>query len=395
VAGAVETSESVGAFQLLDPDVAKDPGPYFETLRTTCPVAHSDSFNGFWILSRHSDVYDAALKPEVYSSRDGITIPSIPQPPVICIGQDDPEHRKYRKPLQGWFSVKRIQALDDRVRGIVTRCLDEVIQDGQGDLAAILAAPVPPMVIGLILGLPETDWNWFRERGTTLLQLAQTGDREGAGPVYQDIANYLSDSLEDRRKSPRDDMLSDIVALTIDDAPIKHQDAVSLAFLLLGAGHETTVSGIGGLLYEVAKDPRIRDQLIADPSLIERAVEEALRLESPLLGLGRSLLGDAVVEGVSMPQGDRVMLLWGAANRDPGVFDSPEEFRLDRTNLQKHVAFGAGVHRCVGAPLARLEMRVVLEELLRRMPAVRLTDPDAVTVRWTVGREFHGLHATW
>ncbi|WP_375504419.1 cytochrome P450 [uncultured Jatrophihabitans sp.] len=382
-------------FRLTDPAVAKEPGSYFDELRSKCPVAHTERFDGFWMLSRYQDVYEAALKPEVYSSSAGICIPVIPQPPVICLEQDDPEHRKYRKPMQGWFSVRRMAELEDKVREIVTRRIDAVVDKGHGDLAEVLASPVPPMVIALILGLPEQDWDWFRERESTLLSHAQSGNSEAAGPVFQDIANCLGDNLAQRRETPRDDMLSDIASLEIDGQPVSDEDAGSLAFLILGAGHETTVGGIGGLLYQVAKDADLRDRLIADPSLIERAVEESLRLETPLLGLARILKDDAVVDGVTVSAGERVMLLWGAANRDPLVFESPEEFRVDRDNAHKHISFGAGVHRCVGAPLARLEMRVVLEEVLRRMPNVHLTDPEAVRVAWTVGREFSELHATW
>lgn len=382
-------------FRLTEPEVAKDPAEFFEELRSKCPVAHSDSFDGFWILSRYKDVHDAALNAEVYSSASGMTIPVLSQPPVICIEQDDPEHRTYRKPLQGWFSAKRIEDLAPKVREIVTNLIDAVIDEGQGDLAEILAAPVPPIVIALILGLPEKDWDWFREREATTLRLSQTGDKEGAAAAANDVLNYLSASIEERRARPQDDMLSDIAALMIDGEPIPHQDAVSLAFLVLGAGHETTVGGIGGLLYRVAQDADVRDQLIKDPALIDRAVEEGLRIETPLLGLGRKLTADSTVDDITMPAGDRVMLMWGAANRDPAVFENPDEFRLDRTNSQKHIAFGAGVHRCVGAALARLELRTVLEEVLRRMPNLRLTNPDELQVTWTVGREFQGLNCTW
>jgi cytochrome P450 len=390
-----EKSEMAGRFRLVEPEVAKDPGEYFATLRSKCPVAKSPDFGGFWVLSRHGDVQEACLTPEVFSSAGPINIPAIPQPPVICIEQDDPEHRKYRKPMQGWFSAKRVMALEDRIRTIVVDCIDKVLEDGEGDLAEILAGSVPPTAIALILGLPEDDWGWFREREDTLIAHAVGGDAEAAGPVYNEIAAYLSEHLDQRRKSPREDMLTDIALLTIDGVPIPHQDAVSLAFLILGAGHETTVGGLGGMLYQILKDTQVRDRLLADPSLVDVAVEEALRLEAPVSGLARTLTEDAEMGGVQISKGDRVMLLFGAANRDDTVFESPEDFRLGRTNVQKHLAFGAGVHRCVGAPLARLEMRIVLEEVLRRMPAARLADPESVSVKWTAGREFGNLHAVW
>lgn len=318
----------------------------------------------------------------------------IPQPPVLCIEQDDPDHRKFRKPLQGWFTEKRVQGWEPQVRQIVTTLIDKVIGEKKGDLAEI-ALSVPPMVIALILGLPEKDWDWLRERESTLLKLAQTGDKEGANAAVNDVYNYLSDSVEKRRASPEGDMLSDIAGLVVDGQVISHQQAVSLAFLILGAGHETTVGGIGGLLYRVFQDSDVRDQLIDDLTLVDSAVEEALRIESPLFGLGRMTTHSSTVEDVTIPEGERVMLLFGSANRDPDVFDDPEDFRLDRGNSEKHIAFGAGIHRCVGAPLARLEMRVVLKEVLQRMPKLSLTNPDDVQVVWTVGREFQRLDSTW
>ena len=162
--------------------------------------------------------------------------------------------------------------MEDKVRAIVDQCIDEMIEEGHGNLAEGLASPVPSMVIALILGLPEENWAWFRERQNTLMKYSQAGDMEGGYPVYLDIANCLSDTINQRRDEPRDDLLSDIAALTIDDEQISHDVAVSLGYLILGAGHETTVSGIGGLLYRVTSDSDLRDRLIADPSLIGAAI---------------------------------------------------------------------------------------------------------------------------
>jgi cytochrome P450 len=382
------------SFRLPEPAVAKDPGVYYETLRGQCPVAHTDAYGGFWLMSRYRDVYDAILNTDIFSSASCITIPVLPKPPVPCLEQDDPEHRKYRRPMQAWFTVARMSALEPRVRQIVTDHLDPIVADGRCDLATALARPIPPIVIGLLFGLPEDDWRWFGERGNAFMHLAAAGDLEGSAAAIADVRNYLSEALEQRRLEPRDDILSNILAMTIDGEPISNDRALSLAEMVLGAGHETTVGAIGGLLYQVARCPEIRDRLIADPSLIEKAVEEAVRVEAPFPGLGRMITDDCAVGGVPMPAGDRVMLLFGSANRDPDQFESPEEFRIDRSR-NPHLGFGAGVHRCVGAPLARLEMRIVLEEVLRRLPDLRIEDEEAVEVRYALGRSFVSLPVAW
>jgi cytochrome P450 len=381
-------------FLLPDPGVAKDPGPYFQTLRSTYPVAKTPEYGGFWLLSRYSDVHAAALDTDAFSSAGGVTIPLAPSPPSLCLEQDEPEHRIYRRPMQSWFSAGRMSQLEDQVRAIVTRLVDQVADDARGDLGTALAEPLPPIVIGLLLGLPESEWPWFRERNSAYLRLGAEGDADGAYAAVVELMGYLTGQLEERRRSPRADMLTDIVQLAVDGEQISPEQALSIAFLLLAAGHETTVGAIGGMIYHVAANRDVRDRLLADPSLVRDAVEEALRLEPSLMGLGRTLRKDTTVAGVPMPEGERVMLLYGSANRDGEVFDKPEEFRVDRPN-NRHLAFGAGIHRCVGAPLARLEMRIVLEEILRRLPGIRLEDENAVKVSYAFSRAYRALPAVW
>lgn len=381
-------------FLLDEPAVAKDPGPFFDELRSRCPVARTEAHGGFWVVSRYADVRDAAMHPKVFSSAGGVTIPPVPKPPVPCLEQDEPDHRLFRRPMQAWFSSGRMAKLEDKIREVVTRLLDTVADDGRADIAKVLAEPVPPVVIALILGLPESDWPWFRQRSGDFFKMGAAGDSEGAAAAVMELMGYLAGQLEERRGAPRDDMLSDILDIVVDGEPISTETAISLAFLILAAGHETTVGGIGGMLYQVAKDSSVRDRLLADPSLVPGAVEESLRLEPPLMGLGRVTTEDTTFEGVDLPQGDRVMLLYGAANRDPSVFEDPELFKIDRAN-NHHLGFGYGIHRCVGAPLARMEMRVVLEEVLRRMPGIRLESDDSVQVEYHFSRSHTELPVVW
>lgn len=381
-------------FRLDDPAVAKDPGPFYEELRSTCPVGRTAAHGGFWVISRYADIHEAALNTEAFSNASGVIIPPAPNPPSLCLEQDEPQHRIYRKPMQTWFSSGRMAKLEASIRSIVTALIDAVIEDGRCNIGAVLAEPVPPVVIASMLGLPEADWQWFGERNHQFLRLVSEGDYAGSQATAGELVVYLTAKLEERRSAPQNDMLSDIVAIDVDGEPISTEGALSLAYLILAAGHETTVGAIGGMLYRLASSAAIRDRLLADPSLVPSAVEEALRLESPLPGLGRMLLKDTTLAGVDMPEAERVMLLYGAANRDASVFEDAEQFKVDRPN-NRHLAFGVGIHRCVGAPLARMELRVVLEEVLRRMPGIRL-DPEAdVVVDYHFSRSFDALPVVW
>lgn len=392
--GACPRDQRVREFLLDDPAVAKDPGAFFAELHSACPVARADAHGGFWMLSRYADVHDAALRPEAFSSSAGVIIPVPPTPPLLCLEQDDPEHRSYRRPMQGWFSPARMADLEDAVREIVTRTIDPVIDSGGCDLATALADPVPPLVIAALMGLPAAEWPTFRDGTNALLSLASSGDMAGSAAAVMQLCGYLADKLAERRAEPSDDLLTDIVELEVDGAPVSVEDAISLALLILGAGHETTVGAIGGMLFHLANDTALRDRLLADRSLIPSAVEEALRLESPLMGLGRVAARDIEVGGVPIGAAERVMILFGAANRDASVFERPGQFDVDRTP-NRHLAFGVGVHRCVGAPLARLEMRVVLEEVLTCMPGLRL-DPDGqVAVDYKFSRAYRRLPVLW
>jgi cytochrome P450 len=388
------TQRPTAEFLLNDPAVAKNPGPFFEHLRSKCPVAHTDAHDGFWLVSRYADVYQAAMNTREFSSANGVTIPANPHPPSLCLEQDDPEHRIYRRPMQQWFSPGRMSDLEPRVRDMVIRLIDQVVDSGRGDIGAALAEPLPPMVIALLLGLPERDWRWFRERNHRVLELAATGDMAGSGEAVSELVGYLAGKLQERAETPADDILSEIVSINVDGVPIAPEEAVSIAFLILIAGHETTVGAIGGMLFHVARNAEIRDGILANMSLVDKAVEESLRLEPPLMGLGRTLTGDTTLAGVAMPAAARVMLMFGAANRDPAMFEAPEEFDIDRPK-NRHLAFGVGIHRCVGAPLARLEMRVVLQEVLRRMPRLALESEDSAEVEYNFSRSFTNLPVTW
>jgi cytochrome P450 len=330
----------------------------------------------------------------VFSSADGICIPKLPIPPQICLEQDEPEHARYRRPMQQWLSPGRMAKLEGRVREIVDSLIDNFVAKGEVDIAAELAEPVPPLVMALLMGLPDSDWHTFRDQMARIVGYAAADDPAASAAAGQEFVGYLAMKLAERRAQPGDDMLSDIATLQLDGAPLSDADAISMAFLLLGAGHETTVGAIGGLLYYLAREPALQQQLRDNPALIPGAAEEAVRLVAPLPGMGRTVLTDTEVNGTALPAGSRVMLMYGSANRDPAEFTDPEEFRLGRDS-NRHVGFGQGIHRCVGAPLARLELTVVLEQVLARLPGLTLTGEDPVEARYGTSRSYRRVLVRW
>jgi cytochrome P450 len=332
-----------------------------------------------------------------------VTLPGNPPPytPAPCLEQDEPGHSQFRLPMQPWFSPGSVGNLEGDVRALMTELIDVVIDDGRCNAATSIAEPVPPIMIANILGIPKDRWSWFREQSELWLHLVQVGENSKAGDVLSAFHVYFAQELERRRSEPWDNMFTRIVRMTVDgrpitvdEAPITVDEAVSLAFLIMIAGHETTTGAIAGMLYQVAKNPDVRDRLLADPSLRSSCVEEALRMETSLMGLARLVTHDIDIGGFTLMKGDRVMLMWGSANRDEAVFEGAESFRVDRTH-NRHVAFGSGIHRCIGAHLARLEMRVVLDKVLYRMPSIRLDVEESVSVRWETTRSFINLPIAW
>jgi cytochrome P450 len=378
-----------------DPDFRRDPYPTYARLRNECPVAHSDQFGGFWMLSRYHDVKDVARNPELFTSGQGVTLPPAGNPmPFLPIELDPPEHAKYRRALQAWFSVRAMEKLEPRIREIVIELIDEIAPRGEADLAQALAVPVPPIVIALLLGLPQQDWPRFCELGHDMVAAAEAEDQERGAVCAMELLTYLNAQIDDRRSNPADDMLTRMLSIEIDGEPIPSESVLALAFFLLMAGHETTIGGISLMLMHVAKTPGVKQRLLDDPTLVERAVEETLRFEPPVQSLARTVAHDVNVGGVDLTGGDRLVLSWASANRDSTVFADADQFVLDRAR-NPHVAFGDGIHRCLGASLARLQMRVVLEEVLNRIPNYAITDEAEIVIGGYLARHVTRLPVRW
>lgn len=367
-------------FDHTDRTFMQNPYDTFRTLREECPVARSTKFDGFWVLSRYDDLVAAARDPQTFSSAGGVSIPNFGSPvPMVPVEADPPVHSAFRKLLQREFSRARMSAFGESISTLTDGLIDGFIERGSADLATELCSPLPSMVIAQLLGLPPADWKLFGSYTERLLETAQADDHEGNIAAGIDFATYLAGALDGRRREPRDDMLTRIVQAEIDGRPITEDEALGVTVLTVVAGHDTTVGGIGSLLLHVAQEPGLKERIIADPALVPKAVEETLRVDPPLRGMARTVAKDVCLHGRQLREGDRVFLLWASGNRDPEQFDHPETFDVDRTP-NRHLAFGDGIHRCVGAPLAQLEMRIALERVLSRIPDYRVEDWDAVSV---------------
>ena len=372
-----------------DPEVVRDPYSLYALLRDRCPVAHSSRFGGFWALTRFDDIHDVSQRPNLFSSAQGVTVPDFGNPlPAIPLEVDPPDHTAYRHLVQAWFSPGEMRKLQGDIRRIARDLIEPMRDRPTADLASGVALPLPPVVIARMMGLAEEDWPRFRAMAETMLAAAAAEDNETNAEQAFELFSYMWTQIEHRRARPGDDLLSKIVRLEVDGRPLSDEETLGISFLLVVAGHETTVGGIGFLLKHLAEYPDVQARVRADRSLAPSLIEESLRFEPPIQAFARTVTESTCLRGVDLEPGEKVLLLYGAANRDPAVFPEPDRFIADRPN-NRHLAFGAGPHRCVGAHLARVEMQAVLDQVLDRLPPFTLDgDPE---VYGGITRSLHRL----
>ncbi|MGH9037061.1 MAG: cytochrome P450, partial [Acidimicrobiia bacterium] len=347
----------------------------FETLRelrSRCPVAHSDAYEGFWVLTRYDDVNAVAHDPARFTSTQGVTIPHhgfpISLPPIEL---DPPLHRQFRSPLLDRFSPRSVAEREGEIRRLATDLIDAFILRGRADLAEELMIPLPALVTSRFFGFPEEDLDRLHDWAVRILRT------NGDLAVVAETFEYLGQVYEDRRANPRDDIPSAILTIEVDGSPISDIQFLCMMNMLFVAGLDTTANAGAHMFEYLARHPDVRSRLVEEPELIPGAIEESLRYLSPLPALSRTTTEEVAIGDEVIPAGERVLLHWMAANHDPAEFPEPDEFVVDRTP-NRHFAFGAGVHRCLGSNLARLELRVVLEEVLRRLPDYRLAEDAPV-----------------
>ncbi len=367
-------------FDPYDPTLQLDPYPTYRWLRDESPV-HWDPERGFWTLSRFEDVWSAVHDPLRLSSAQGIVIgqgdigaSDLMEAMPMMIMMDPPRHDELRRLVSRAFTPSAIARMEDAVRTTTRQLLDEM-PEGRADLLPAFAGPLPVTVIAEMLGVPIDDRESFREWSDMLVRInpdePEAIDRALHGSA--ELFAYLPPLIEARRRKPDDDLLSAMIAAEHGGRRMTDEEIAGTAFLLLTAGNETTTNLIANMTMVIGADPDLRRTLIDDPSLIPAAVEEVLRLESPVQGLARTAAEDVVFGDATIEEGQQVLLLFAAANRDEREFTDADTLLLDRQS-DRALAFGHGIHYCLGAILARLEARVAFEEFLRHVPDFEVSE---------------------
>ena len=370
-------------FDHTDPRWNENPFPIWDELRERCPVAKSERFeDGAYFPSRFQDVRDISYDTEHFSSRRVIVREKKINPPQTAapITSDPPEHRPARMPLLPAFGPRAVEKLTPGTRALCNKLIDGFIARGGCDAATDYAQHIPTRVIANMLGVDENDGDRYR-RWIKMSLEEGIHDNAVAMQGLKEMTLYFMDELKKRGSAPGDDLICLMRDQRVDGKPLSPEQLIGTLRLILIAGIDTTWSAIGASLWHLATHPEDARRLATEPGLMDTGVEELLRAYAPVT-MAREVKKDVTVNGCPMKAGSMVLLSFPAANRDPDMFPDAEKVVLDRQE-NRHAAFGLGIHRCVGSNLARMELRVALEEWLKRIPEFRLAPGERVT--WSEG----------
>jgi cytochrome P450 len=380
-------------YDIFEPSFVANPYPgYSEIRESECPIARTERYEGSWLPTRYEDVVALAQEYEIFTSRGILVMPPPPgqaegayggvaAPPITS---DPPDHHWHRRLILPVFAPQAVAKYEQSTRDLCNALIDEFIDKGKADAAADYAQHIPVRVISNMLGVPldmeETFTGWVRG------VLENMTDMELRKRSRLAIIEYFLAQVEDRKKNPREnDLISELMNTEVEGKKVPIEYVLGVCNLMLVAGIDTTWSAIGSVMWHMAQHPEHRKQLRENDDLWPTAIEELLRVYAPVT-MARIVDRDIEFQGCPMKAGDRVLMAFPAANRDPRQFENPDEVILDREH-NRHVAFGSGIHRCAGSNLARLEVRVALQTWLERIPEFELVDPATVT--WA-GGQVHG-----
>ncbi|MFP2924923.1 cytochrome P450 [Pyxidicoccus sp. 3LG] len=400
------------AFNPMAPDQIENPYPMYARLRRECPVFYSPMLD-MWVVTRYADIAEVEKNTDRFSSAGALDAKAEPHPEVrnvlkqaysrftSLVQSDPPDHTRMRAVFGRALSPQRIAAMENSIRATANGLIDGFIRDGQGDLIQQFAFALPGFIICDLLGVPRSDMQqlkgWSDDKTLLMSATAPIEQQVESAHGFVAMERYFKELLLARSRKPREDLLTMLVPQSMGGtAPWSEQEAVCNAMDLFSAGHETTTSLIGGGVWLLLNSPEQLKAVREDSSLLPNAIEEILRKEPPIRGFFRQVKEDTTLGGASLPKGVRLFLLYESGNHDETKFTDPERFDIRRDDAKNHLAFGKGIHFCVGAALAKLEGRIAFEQLLQRLPNLRLrTDETSVRRPYLMLRGFEHLPVAW
>lgn len=348
----------------------------YREMHSRCPVGRSSKYGGFTFLAKFDDIFAAEQNPALFAVAPSMLLPPFgTDTPMIPIDIDPPDHLAYRRLLLPLFTPRALNEMTLGIRTTAQELAESFAAHDVADASRLFARALPTIVFSRLCGYPEHDWLKFDAWVDDIIY-ERTVEPERAWAAADALRAYFDQLLEERRGSePRNDLIGVLLNADLDGRPLTHDELISYCFLLFLAGLDTTSWALRSSLWHLARTPSAQAQLRAEPDLIPVAIEEFLRTLSPVQAMARTCMADTSIRGREIKAGERILLTFGAGNRDPDAFDDPDEIRFDRTK-NRHLAFGLGVHRCLGSNLARRELVIGLEEFLRIVPAFTAEDPS-------------------
>lgn len=390
-AGKCPVAHGLGSdYDHYDPAFAANPHPVYKELRASCPVAHSDNYGGFYIMTKFDDISEVLHDGAAFSSWPADT-PATPghTRPLIPLEVDAPDHRRYRMLVDPMFRPKAIEHIGDEVRALAIDLVEAMRTRDSFDFMQEFAQPFPSSVFLRLVGLDITvaQRDQLCEWAGLILHTHTANDDPGGMEARQavrlaagkELHNFIKELVRERTEHPGTDIISTLLASEmVDGRRLTHPELLNFIYVLILAGLDTVTTAIGFGIYHLAQRPDLQARLAADPSLIPGAIEELLRYE-PIVHASRTVTEPRTIRGVDLKPGDRVVVPLASAHRDEDVFDHPDEIIIDR-HVERTMVFGAGSHRCLGSHLARLELKIAYEEILSRMPQFELQPGTEISV---------------
>lgn len=399
-------------FNHMEPPHLTDPYPLYAQARSEAPIFFSPLFHA-WIVTRYADVLAILGDPRRFSSYYLFRTPLDPAPEAqavldqippeapLLVNQDPPDHTRTRALLGKAFSSRRVIDMEPRIRAIANALVDQFVDAGRADLVRQYTYPLPIRVLLEFIGLPVEDADFIKQwsHDHVLLTVPGIDPAQQLKSAQAEVAmhQYAQTVIAQKQRNPQDDLLSELIHVRVEgQPPFDDGELITLLQHLLFAGHETTTNLLSSTFYHLLRQDQLWPALLADPALVTNAVEEGLRYDAAVQGMFRSTTEEVELGGVTIPAGARILFFFGAANRDEAAFPDPDRFDLQRSNAHKHLTMGHGIYYCIGAPLARLEARIAIEVICRRVPGLRLAPDHTVSyLPNLLNRVLHQLDVTW